>query len=103
MADCMIFPDTVEEFMEQYKVVDTEQVYSNGTEFVPIFRMKQWFDHAPTIEPERKTGKWIVHMQRGNWSDREQKTCSECGKTFKNLDVANYCPNCGLPMEGEEE
>lgn len=45
MADSMTFPDTVEEFMEQYKVVDTEEVYSNGCEFVPIFRMKQWFEH----------------------------------------------------------
>ena len=43
--DCMEFPETVEEFMEQYKVVDTEEVYSNGVEFVPIFRMKQWFEH----------------------------------------------------------
>jgi hypothetical protein len=41
----MEFPETVEEFMEQYKVVDTEEVYSNGVEFVPIFRMKQWFEH----------------------------------------------------------
>ena len=49
MADCMIFPDTVEEFMEQYKVVDTEQVYTNGTEFVPIYRMIQWFQHEPEI------------------------------------------------------
>ena len=59
MADMMTFPNTVEEFMEQYKIVDTEQVYTNGTEMVPIFRMKQWFEHLPTIEPERKKGKWI--------------------------------------------
>lgn len=45
MSDVMEFPNTVEEFMELYKVVDTEQVYTNGTEFVPIFRMKQWFEH----------------------------------------------------------
>ena len=45
MSDCMHFPDTVEEFMEQYKMTDAEQVYSNGTEYVPIFRMKQWFEH----------------------------------------------------------
>ena len=57
MADCMTFPDTVEEFMEQYKVVDTEQVYSNGTEFVPIFRMKQWFEHLPSAQPEFGTCK----------------------------------------------
>jgi hypothetical protein len=41
----MRFPDTVEEFMEQYKMTDTKQVYSNGTEYVPIFRMEQWFEH----------------------------------------------------------
>ena len=51
MCDCMTFPDTVEEFMEAYKVVDTEQVYTNGTEFVPIFRMKQWFEHI-SVQPD---------------------------------------------------
>lgn len=55
MADCMEFPDTIEEFMEQYKVVDTEQVYSNSTEYVPIFRMNQWLEH----ENARKGLKWI--------------------------------------------
>ena len=51
MGDCMHFPDTVEEFMEQYKMTDTEQVYSNGTEYVPIFRMKQWFEHEKAQLP----------------------------------------------------
>lgn len=45
----MMFPNTVGEFMEQYKMVDTEQIYSNGIEFVPIFRMKQWFAHQADI------------------------------------------------------
>lgn len=45
MANAMVFPDTVEEFMEDYKVIDSDHVYSNGTEYVPIFRMKQWFEH----------------------------------------------------------
>ena len=49
MADMMTFPNTVEEFMEQYKITDTEQIYTNGAELVPIFRMKQWFDHKPEI------------------------------------------------------
>ena len=46
MSDLMTFPDTVDEFMEQYKIVDTEHVYTNGAELVPIFRMKQWFEHS---------------------------------------------------------
>lgn len=49
MCDLMEFPETVEEFMEKYKTVDTEQVYSNGTEYVPIFRMKQWFQAHKAI------------------------------------------------------
>lgn len=36
-GDVMQFPKTVEEFMEKYKVVDTEQVYTNGAELVPIW------------------------------------------------------------------
>ena len=49
-VDIMTFPDTVEEFIEQYKMVDREQIYSNGCEYVPIYRMKQWFAHKPQID-----------------------------------------------------
>lgn len=44
MGEIMQFPKTVEEFMQQYKLTDTQQVYTNGTELVPISRMKQWFE-----------------------------------------------------------
>ena len=55
MGDMMTFPASVEEFMEKYKMTDTEHVYSNGTEYVPIYRMKQYFEHCrnqqrPTID-----------------------------------------------------
>ena len=50
MAEMMTFPDTAEEFMEQYKIVDSDHVYTNGTELVPIFRMKQWFEHRKPFE-----------------------------------------------------
>lgn len=53
MGDKMNFPDTVEEFMQSYKVVDTEGIYmSKGCELVPIFRMKQWFEHLEGQEDE---------------------------------------------------
>ena len=61
--------------------------------------------HAPTIEPERKTGKWIPISGRHGWM------CSEC----KEEDVyafylkdGNYvlqdrfCPNCGSYNGGEQ-
>ena len=43
MGEIMQFPETVEEFMQQYKITDSEQIYTNGAELVPIFRMQQWF------------------------------------------------------------
>lgn len=36
---------SLEDFMESYKMIDVEQIYSNGTEFVPIFRVKQWLEY----------------------------------------------------------
>ena len=57
----------------------------------------------PSAQPERKKGKWAVRVIRGNWADDVISTCSECGTTFRNLDVANYCPNCGARMEEEED
>jgi hypothetical protein len=50
----MTFPETFEEFAEQYKIVDKEQVYTNGTELIPIFRVKQWLEHKAL---ERSEGK----------------------------------------------
>lgn len=44
MGEIMQFPETVEEFMQQYKITDSEQIYTNGAELVPIFRMQQWFE-----------------------------------------------------------
>ena len=56
--------------------------------------------NAPTIEPERKKGKWIDGQ------------CSICGcdvpayiidwKWQKDMD-ANFCPNCGAYMKGEQD
>lgn len=46
MSETMVFPETVDEFMEYYKITDTEGVYTNGADLVPIYRMKQWFNHV---------------------------------------------------------
>ena len=60
MAEQMNFPETVEEFMNYYKITDTDKTLSNGVDFVPVFRMQQWFEHEkqsnitiPIIQWER--------------------------------------------------
>ena len=90
MPDMMTFPNTVEEFMEYYKITDTKQVYTNGAELVPIFRMKQWFEH----KPERQPGKWIRKTFEDWW-------CNQCGNEICTETPENYyyCPCCGARME----
>lgn len=71
MGEMMQFPKTVEEFMRQYKLTDTQQVYTNGTELVPISRMKQWFEahkqrwipvsERPPAELEPVNVVWVNH------------------------------------------
>ena len=75
MGDMMTFPASVEEFMEQYKMTDTERVYSNGTEYVPIYRMKQQFEHCrnqqrPTIDAVE-----VVRCWDCNHCDPENHHC----------------------------
>ena len=56
--------------------------------------------NAPTIEPERKTGKWIHdgydHPHGVDWMH-----CSECGRkdVWCPATRTNFCPTCGTKME----
>ena len=97
MADMMVFPETVEEFMYQYKITDTEQIYTNGAELVPIFRMKQWCDH----KTEQKKGEWkITYLDHVAMGERPKIFyCSVCNQCIAY--PTNFCPNCGADMKGE--
>ena len=103
MGEIMNFPDTVEEFMEQYKITDTEKIYTNGAELIPIFRMKQWFEHIPAAD--------VRPVVRGEWkksyADHESfgvrpffRYCSECHEST--VYTYNFCPNCGADMREVE-
>ena len=102
MGDMMTFPVSVEEFMEQYKMTDTEHVYSNGTEYVPIYRMKQWFEHCRN---QQFPAADVATVRHGRWIDslaRITPYCSACGHSHRSLiRTPNYCPNCGAKMDGE--
>lgn len=58
MGEQMEFPATFDEFAEQYKIVDKKEVYTNGTALIPIFRVKQWLEHA-VVAPKSETAREI--------------------------------------------
>ena len=59
MAEMMTFPETFEEFAEQYKIIDDEKIYTNGQELIPIFRVKQWLEHEDLVKKMEKKNKNI--------------------------------------------
>ena len=63
--------------------------------------IEQIIDEQPTIEPERKKGKWInLKNKKGTILALR---CSVCGNSPKHAIRSDFCPNCGADMRGEED
>lgn len=60
--------------------------------------------NAPTIEPERKKGKWVTPSREGCFSfSNAYAECSICKKKTYMGWRMNFCPNCGADMRGESD
>lgn len=118
MSDMMTFPATVEEFMEQYKIVDDEKVYTNGADLVPIFRMMQWFEHVSAMDTISRQAEiadaqsWIAvngfeqNLQNKviEWlkefpSAQPETTTMTVGRTKGEITMWYECDNCGEPVD----
>ena len=45
MGDCMKFPERPEDFIVQYKFKDRQEIYTNGSDLIPVFRVEQMLGH----------------------------------------------------------
>lgn len=95
----LIDADALKELLQAWKCVAQER----GAEINNMFASAiiAQVDAMPTIEPQRKTGKWIE--QDDGW-DGVYYECSCCKEAFTLIDgtpsdnLYNYCPNCGADM-----
>lgn len=55
----MDFPDTFDEFAKDYGFKDKDEVYTNGSELIPVFRVKQWLEHIKESQRFADVGKTI--------------------------------------------
>jgi hypothetical protein len=115
-ADALYEKVQHDEELARNRVLDTESTLSYPNNLNPSYtryvaqmdertRLKEMVADAPTIEPERKTGKWILLEECANAG----YYCSECRKrvvkegwsgTVKKI---KFCPNCGADMRSEAE
>lgn len=103
MNDQMTFPKTFDEFAETYSFKDKEELYTNGSNLIPVFRVKQWLEHEAekdvrTVKPERidvdeykcplcnEVTKDTIYWEKykNDWIMKRYKPqyCSHCGAKF---------------------
>lgn len=95
MADCQLAQKQADRHGREF----ANAFYSGGGEIsTEWWCVEDMIENAPTIEPERKTGKWIKHAighEHTPWGF----DCSECGEWFvvgeEVIKKYKYCPNCG--------
>ena len=76
---------------------------------VVLYKARKVAEDLPSIQPERKTGRWIESNPQDSKLCRLM-TCSECGKAYiVNINVPyedwteahKFCIECGADMRGE--
>ena len=91
---------------------DGDTMWQSGC-WVRYRAIEQTVKEQPTIEPERKTGKWVHgrEIAREMVGDAvaaifyEGWQCSECKCIVEEErePLWNFCPNCGADMRGEQD
>jgi hypothetical protein len=100
-GDIMEFPKTFDEFANLYGFKDKDEVYTNGSELIPVFRVKQWLEHISTtknnlgVEEITALAEWTAKLTKAS-EDAYNKGYADGVKSV------NICPHCGEYI-GEEE
>lgn len=78
---------------------DGDTMWQSGC-WVRYRAIEQVVKEQPTIEPERKTGRWIAHPG-GKFVGFPYMhyECDQC-RNFEPTET-NYCPHCGAYMGGD--
>ena len=79
---CMQFPETFEEFVNQYSFKDKKEIYTNGAELIPSFRVEQGIEYY--------LPKWINVKDRLPNDEQDVLAFSISGDESKIIPV-NYC------------
>ena len=110
----MALIDTIMLFNKAYDMARPVEYYLDCNErVIALSDLAKLLDNMPTIEPERKKGKWIHgrELSREMIGDAvmaifyEGWECSECHclVSEEREPLWKYCPNCGADMRGEQD
>ena len=83
-------------------VLDLQDCYNGFSDTYDKACIIGVIDEQPTIEPERKKGRWIKGGEQPYFRKHfDIVVCSKCNKRGEHR--WNFCPYCGADMRGEED
>lgn len=92
---------TLEEFIESFSFVDEDEVYTNGLDLIPVFRVDQLIEYyfkericKPMPKPN-DYGFSTFYCKCGNKLLEVANGIDEC--------LPNYCSNCGVKIIKEND
>lgn len=69
--DAMRFPETWEEYEEQFGFNDKQEIYTNGSRLIQSFRVKQWLDHIEALSRSEKPNSF-TELSLDAWETEER-------------------------------
>ena len=97
IADCQLAQKQTDRHGREF----ANAFYSGGGEVsTEWWCVEDMIENAPTIEPQRKKGHWIL-VKGSNGKDYHK--CSKCLHTQEITGVKNYCAVCGAEMREQDE
>lgn len=112
--ETMDFPATPEEFINGYSFKDGEEIYTNGLQLVPVFRVEQMLEHYFTDRGKcdvcdiKETGHGSIELCGNGWQVcirrrgvRYDMVINHCGEQIA-VPIA-FCPECGAKLDAKEE
>ena len=110
MADCPMFSNDWRDFLKDYSFVDSEEVYTNGSLLIPVFRVEQLIEHlmeSQLHEQEpRVTAKEELKFLRHNdvvWLEDYDKPEVIPGIVWRRSTVDTDFVICGGGARGKDE
>lgn len=83
MGDQMEFPENPIEFLEQYSFKDKHEIYTNGSELIPVFRVKQMIEHYLSVPVKGMT---VAEFKKFCCSERIVLRDSYNGVFYENIE-----------------
>lgn len=110
----MYFDEKWEDFLDFYSFTDTKQYYTNGSELVQVFRVKQMVEHYFKNKGDKnmELKDTVEMMQSDDFKERFRAEYFQTKIRYDKLDEMTVCyeagtlpftPNCSLELLKEQK